>query len=372
MDERNRERSEHIVVVGAGVSGLTSALCLKRRGFAVTVVAERFAPQVTSVVAGALWEWPPAVCGYHQDPGSLARSKGWAATSYACFAELARDPATGVFLRPVTFYFTRPVRDDPRQLAKMEELKDQVREFVHDPALIAAHGVNPEYGVRDAYSHLAPMVDTDAYMVWLLEQVRHAGVRVLAERLSGNLRDQERALRERFEADAVINCAGLGSIELAGEPMYPLRGALVRVRNDGKAIPRITQAHCVSHDPTRNEQDIVFIVPRGRNMLVLGGLVEPDEWGQDIGLHNYRPVVDMYERCVKFLPVLKGAEIDGVEPVRVGLRPFRRGNVRLEREAGTRIVHNYGHGGAGVTFSWGCAGEVAEIVERMLEGAPAH
>ncbi len=68
--------------MGAGVSGLTSALCLARKGFRVTVVADRFAPRVTSVVAGALWEWPPAVCGHHQDPISLGRSKAWSATSY--------------------------------------------------------------------------------------------------------------------------------------------------------------------------------------------------------------------------------------------------------------------------------------------------
>src|SRR5258708_30886763 len=68
-------RNETVLVIGAGVSGLTSALCLKQHGFRVTVVADHFAPRVTSVVAGALWEWPPAVCGYHQDQQALIRSK---------------------------------------------------------------------------------------------------------------------------------------------------------------------------------------------------------------------------------------------------------------------------------------------------------
>jgi D-amino-acid oxidase len=54
------------------------------------------------------------------------------------------------------------------------------------------------------------------------------------------------------------------------------------------------------------------------------------------------------------------------EPVRVGLRPVRRQNIRLEREPGTRIVHNYGHGGSGLTLSWGCAAEVVDSVERLL------
>lgn len=56
-----------MLVVGAGVSGLTTALCLARRGFHVTVVADQVSPDITSNVAGALWEWPPAVCGRHHD-----------------------------------------------------------------------------------------------------------------------------------------------------------------------------------------------------------------------------------------------------------------------------------------------------------------
>ena len=101
-------------------------------------------------------------------------------------------------------------------------------------------------------------------------------------------------------------------------------------------------------------------------MLVLGGLAEPDEWSLNINLENYSPVRDMLERCIEFLPILKNARIDANEPVRVGLRPFRKANVRLEQEPNTSIFHNYGHGGAGVTFSWGCALEIADMVESFL------
>ena len=107
-------------------------------------------------------------------------------------------------------------------------------------------------------------------------------------------------------------------------------------------------------------------MPRGDDTLVLGGFAEADEWDLSIGLDNYEPIREMYERCLDFLPALKRAEIDKAEPVRVGLRPFRRQGVRLEVEPGTAIVHNYGHGGSGVTFSWGCSIEVVERVERLL------
>ena len=76
MDGRTADAAGHrVLVIGAGVTGLTTALCLRREGFDVTVVAEKFAPDIVSVVAGALWEWPPAVCGAHHDEASLARSR---------------------------------------------------------------------------------------------------------------------------------------------------------------------------------------------------------------------------------------------------------------------------------------------------------
>jgi D-amino-acid oxidase len=359
------------LVIGAGVTGLTTSLCLRGRGFDVTIVAEKFAPDIVSVVAGALWEWPPAVCGHHLDPVSLARSKDWCMTSYRIFAGLARNPETGVFLRTSVFYFKSPVEDLPTDLAKMNELSAKVDGFVHDAGLIEANGVSPGAGVKDAYAHTAPVVDTDAYMRWLMGQVRRSGCTIVQGRISGRLRHRERQLRELFGADCIVNCSGLGALELADESMYPLRGALVRVRNDGRAMPRITTAHCMSHDPGSSEQDMVFIVPRGRNMLVLGGLTEPDEWDLDIGLDNHEPVRQMLERCRAFLPVLATAEADGNEPVRAGLRPFRPGNVRVEREPETGIVHNYGHGGSGVTFSWGCAQEAAELAREVAAGAAA-
>jgi len=369
-DQRRHNRAngtrERVLVLGAGVCGLTSALCLAREGFLVTVIADRFGPRVTSVVAGALWEWPPAVCGHHHDQISLIRSKAWSATSYEIFANLAGDRATGVFLRPATFYFKRPIGEDHRQSEKVAELKGKVRAFRHDAALIEANRVNPVLGLRDAYTHLSPMIDTDLYLRWLEGEVRAAGCRVIERKLAGLIREQETSLESEYGACAIVNCTGLGAGELAGDRLFPLRGALIRVRNDGKKMPRITEAHCIAHDGSAQKTGFVFIVPRGEDMLVLGGLAEPDQWELDIGLHNYEPIRAMHRRCCEFMPALEDAEIDAAEPVRAGLRPARTRNVRLELEPGTRIIHNYGHGGSGVTFSWGCALEVVAQVDELL------
>jgi D-amino-acid oxidase len=351
-----------ILVIGAGVSGLTSALCLARRGFPVTLLADRFGSRVTSAVAGALWEWPPAVCGHQHDEAALARLKRWCATSYARFAELAADPATGVYLRRVTFYFREPISEDPLERAKVAEVARQVRGFRHDPALIGENGVNERLGYRDAYSYLAPMVDTDAYLPWLRERVQEAGCRIVERKLTVPLLECEAELRREYGVEAIVHCTGLGAGELGDPTVYPVRGALIRVRNDGRAMPVIEQAHCVSRSEGDELLGFLFILPRGRDRLVLGGFAEAHQWGLDIGADNHELIRTMHRRCVEFLPVLRKAEVDAAEPVRVGLRPFRRDGVRLEREAGRPVVHNYGHGGSGVTLSWGCAEEVAGLL----------
>jgi glycine/D-amino acid oxidase-like deaminating enzyme len=55
-----------------------------------------------------------------------------------------------------------------------------------------------------------------------------------------------------------------------------------------------------------------------------------------------------------------------------GVRPYRNGSYRLDAEtaSGKFIVHNYGHGGAGITLSWGCAAKVRDIVQQQLVNLP--
>ncbi len=355
----------HALIVGAGVSGLTTALELRERGLRVTVIAEAFAPDIVSVVAGALWEWPPAVCGYHSDQGSLERSKEWCMVSFKRFREMSERSVPGVHLRTVNFYFKDPLESDPVNLDKMREIAANVPGFERHTEKDLAE-VDPAYGVVDGYRHLAPMVDTDAYMAWLMAEARRLRVAIEQRRITGALRDQREALLAQYDADFLVCCAGLGTIELGEADMYPLRGALVRVKNDGKRLPRVTEAHCVSQSPEEGRQDMVFIVPRGEDMLILGGLTQPHEWETGLTL-DYPPVREMYERCLAFMPELAAAEIDAIEPVRTGLRPFRGGGVCVEYNAEDGVIYNYGHGGSGVTLSWGCAEEVAGLVKLAVE-----
>jgi glycine/D-amino acid oxidase-like deaminating enzyme len=53
-----------------------------------------------------------------------------------------------------------------------------------------------------------------------------------------------------------------------------------------------------------------------------------------------------------------------------GIRPYRRGGPRIERQevAGKTVVHNYGHGGAGYTLAWGSAALVADLLGGLPRG----
>jgi len=116
----------HIIVIGGGVTGLTTACELLQRNYQVTVIAERYANQdnrITSQIAGALWEWPPAVCGRHTDIISLENSKRWCKVAYDRYKAMAANPelsvASGVRMRMAKFFFLEPVLNSPEQVSFM-------------------------------------------------------------------------------------------------------------------------------------------------------------------------------------------------------------------------------------------------------------
>lgn len=374
--------SPHVLVVGGGVTGLITSWAMLDKGYHVTVVSKEWASfgrqqRLTSQIAGALWEYPPAVCGQHTDAISLEHSKRWAMIAYHIFDQLASDPelalASGVSVKPATFFFHRPVEEDAAQLRKMEEIMASgVRGFARSPDIIKKHGVAPSYGAVDAYEHLAPVIDTDQSMAWLMQLVRAKGATMVTGTLHGDLLEQEASLRHRFGADIIVNATGLAGTELAGDlSCYPIRGGLLRVINDGVDFPKVEAALTISADAAHSKQEIVFLVPRNDNILLIGGITEPREGNLDLTLDT--PIIKrMRKRCEAFLPGLKNARLDPDYPLAQGLRPFRGQNVRVERELRkvggkpSRIVHSYGHGGSGWSLSFGCASDVLVLVEEAL------
>ncbi|KAF7369362.1 FAD dependent oxidoreductase [Mycena venus] len=140
----------------------------------------------------------------------------------------------------------------------------------------------------------------------------------------------EDVLRARFQADAIVNFPGLGAKVLAGDrSVYPIRGGLVRVVNDGIHFPKVDAALTISADVSVDE--IIFLVPRNDNILLIGGIAELHRGSLDLTLDS--PIIKrMRKRCEAFSPGLENARLDPEYPFAQGLRPFRRQNVRVERE----------------------------------------
>jgi len=162
--------------------------------------------------------------------------------------------------------------------------------------------------------------------------------------LGGAVEHREVASLDELDADAVVNCAGLGARELAGDDsLVAVRGQILRV-----AAPEVREWLLDQSDPQR----LVYVVPRVHD-VVLGGTAEE---GAEDRTPDPATTDAIRARCAAVIPALRHAPVVGVA---VGLRPARPA-VRLEAEG--RVVHCYGHGGAGVTLAWGCAGEVAALL----------
>ncbi|KAI0683001.1 FAD dependent oxidoreductase [Cytidiella melzeri] len=382
-----KHANERILVVGGGVTGFTNAWALLDAGYSVTVVSDRWASlenRITSQIAGALWEWPPAVCGRHTDVISLRLSKTWCQTSYRAFQHLQEvlpadgESGHGIRLRTANFFFDKPIEQNVEEYEKMAEIEAaKIPGFERDSRLATKHAVSQEAGVVDAYKHISPVIDTDAYMMWLRDLVVAKGGKLVTQRISGDLLEHEDELLRAFDAQYIINATGLGSFEAAADKtVYPLRGALIRVVNDGKRFPKVTEALVVANDYAKRDDDggIVFIVPRNDQTLILGGIAQANEGQLDLTLDSPE-MRRMRLRCNKFVPGLANAELDPHSPIVQGLRPVRGENVRVERELRkkadgslSRIVHSYGQGGSGFTLSFGCAGDVLALVEEAKAG----
>jgi D-amino-acid oxidase len=140
----------------------------------------------------------------------------------------------------------------------------------------------------------------------------------------------------------VVNCAGIGARELVPDAsVTPYRGQIVVVENPG-----ITEFFVEEESPP------LYFFPHGAT-AILGGTAQPGDGNIDPDPAIAAAIV---QRCARIEPRLSGARVLGH---RVGLRPARP-TVRLELDG--PIVHNYGHGGAGVTLSWGCARQVASLI----------
>lgn len=298
-----------IGVIGGGVVGLTCALRLAEAGHTVTVTTADRVGDTTSSVAGGLI-YPP---GTRPED----RCAGWTAAGVGEFTRLS-EKDIGIRVLPGRLLHRAP--------APWPAWAGAV------PDLVREHDVPEPW--TNALRFSTPVVHLARYLDWLSGAVAEAGVAVEHRRLA--------SLTDVAGADLVVNAAGLGGGALAGDDtVAPVGGQVVHL-----ADPGLTE-WIVDEDA----EVATYVIPHGGH-VVCGGTEERGRAGTEPD-----PAVteDILRRCRALVPELGGAEVLGT---RVGLRPWRP-EVRLDREGD--VIHCYGHGGAGVTLSWGCADEVVKL-----------
>jgi D-amino-acid oxidase len=302
-----------VLVVGAGVVGLSCAVRLLEAGHEVSVVARDLPLETTSATAAALW-YP-----YRAYP--FERVTAWAATTLTALSALAEVEGTGVSMVPGTEVLRAATGSPPWWASAV-------------PTLQPADDLLPGYPA--GWSFEAPVAEMPIYLRWLTGRVEELGGTVTRMALA--------ALPDL--APVVVNAAGLGARLLGDDGgVLPVRGQVVHLEQVG-----LDRWWLDSAGPT-------YVVPRSED-IVVGGTEEEGSWDP---APDEVVAKEILARARALVPELRRAKVVGH---RVGLRPARSA-VRLEEgTAGTgqKVVHCYGHGGAGVTLSWGCADEVTSIV----------
>lgn len=319
-------READVAVIGAGVSGLTTAICLAEAGLAVSVRAAEPPLATTSAVAGALW-------GLHL-VGLDERVTRWSEITLARLLDMVDDPATGVRLVSGTMASRSPQQDPPAWIVSADGQRPR-------PARTL------QAGYATGWELTAPLVAMPVYLGYLLNRLRQAGGDIRGDRTFGSLPEAI----EQTGARMIVNCSGIGAHQLVPDPaVTPARGQVVVVANPG-----ISEFFVGTGD---DPDDLTYLFPH-RDAVVLGGTEQQGNWSVEPDPATAERIL---RGCAAIEPRLAGAEIIAH---RVGLRPVRP-FVRLEAQelsGGRRLLHNYGHGGAGITLSWGCA---LDIVQAAL------
>jgi D-amino-acid oxidase len=200
------------------------------------------------------------------------------------------------------------------------------------------------------WRYTAPVVTMPRYLAYLAERFQRAGGTI-------TIGAPVQALAA-LDAPLIVNCTGIGARDLVPDAsVVPVRGQVVVVANPG-----LTEFYRAPADGPES----VYVFPHD-DVVVLGGTADEGAW-------ELTPRKDAAERILRDCgAVFPGLADAPVITERVGLRPYRP-EVRLEAEDlgdGRVLWHNYGHGGAGVTLSWGCARELVAAVTGGATARPA-
>jgi len=305
-----------VAIAGAGVSGLTCAVAFVESGFAASIFAEQIGNRTDSAAAAAMW--------YPYDAGPAGQTMAWALRTYDTLRDLAADSRSGVSVVELRTFSRTGEIEIPAWALPLgaRPLRSEI-----PPAFVSGFALD------------VPVMDTTIYLDYLAARFREAGGEIHPHQRFANLDEVDPAF------DLIINCAGLGARTLVPDPdLEPHRGQV--------AIVAKMESTCAV---VCDDAPLMYSIPRA-NDCVFGGT---NELSDDRAV-DPKATARIVAECSRVL----GIEPPNVVGERVGLRPFRRSGVRLEREQlpdGRPVIHDYGHGGSGFTLSWGCAQTVREL-----------
>jgi D-amino-acid oxidase len=312
---------QEIIIIGCGVSALSSGIKLLER-FPVKIIAQQIPPNTTSDVAAAFWK---PFKGLQQE-----RIRQWSKISLDEFYLLANKVGSGVSINTL-IHLVGPEAEPPWWM----DLTHNSRPVT--PAELPA-------GFSSGYAIEVPKIETPIYMPYLIQRFKELGG--IIEQVKEPLRISDLYGKHRI----IVNCTGIGARDFCSDSeVFPIRGQVIRISALG-----IKSMIDYDTKPT-------YIVPRTDD-CILGGTAQENNWNVE---PDPKDAASIIEHCQKLSPALNNFKI--LEH-KVGLRPGRK-EVRLEIETITdtcAVVHNYGHGRAGFTLSWGCAREVFELVTSIV------
>ncbi|KAJ6113471.1 hypothetical protein N7523_006788 [Penicillium sp. IBT 18751x] len=334
--------SETIVVIGAGVVGLSTALCIQEHlkpSQSVLLVARDF-PSDTSVNYASPW----AGGHYRPVPGSSSqalREARQAQRTYEFFKRVAiSEPAAGIlFLQGVEHLEAPPP----------EYLNSQSVRNVYSHLDGFRHLSNDELpaGVQWGVEYSTYVVNSPVYCAHMLRKFILKGGTTKRYTLA----NPKEAFSLATNVKTVVNCSGLGFDD---PKSFIIRGQTCLVRNP------------VSATITRQNTDgsWSFCIPRPLDGgTVIGGTKQPHTWDPNPSPETRAQLLANASKWFPFTTE-SGGQFDVIQDI-VGRRPAREGGMRIEiekLESEKQIVHAYGAGGRGFELSRGVAEDTAALM----------
>ncbi|XP_033231196.1 D-aspartate oxidase [Belonocnema kinseyi] len=325
-----------VAIVGGGIVGLSTALNLKNefRDSKITIIASSFEDTTSHVAAGIF-----RVASSFSGPTDEITWK-WIKDSYEYYDDIRKtEEAALAGITNVSGYIF--AKSSPYAIKNqwMEKLLPIYRKVTPEELKLV------EGGWKYGSFFMTILNETSLHLPWARQKLILNGT-VLVEKTVNSLKE----ITKNF--DLVINCSGLGARELCNDRhLVPIRGQVTKVK-----APWIKTFFYGEND--------TYIIPGFNGICTLGGVRAFDSENREFCPHD---AASIRERCVKLIPSLSKAEV-----VRhmTGLRPHREGNVRVELEkisdefSSKMVVHNYGHGGYGVSTAPGTAKYAVELAKE--------